>query len=452
MSTNQLKIDTRLIENCFYKSNISLLFEKEEIPLNLNNIGMVGIQYDYLNNFFPILHLKIYLTKGNLLKIKKESDSVRVRFSLNCYSQLVKDGENLSTKQGIFKDMTTKVIFDKIFQPFNLNNTETTNLTPIGSKINIFENETLNDPVNTQELELYLFELDSLNNNKTIINAILSNCRIIDAIGYALTKTTINSALISQPDNLSDYSDNNEIILPPLNFKNTIQKLQDIYGIYKNGLIQFYDFDYYYLLDRNFNKTLPVANNEYENVFINLIAKEDLDVTNRIGYYKDNTNKCYIINALDNSIINNEEEFNKELSGNTINVLSDKTARESVIYDKENDKFIINKPYKTYHTKNLANGDYKFNKDSNSIIYNSIENDYIESNTINNIIESGITVTITFNNIDISYLSLNRKYILNFSNKNKSEYNGIYRLELKYFSINQTSSSNVCVFKKINNN
>jgi hypothetical protein len=444
-----LTVEQNKLKNYFYTASVSLIINNEETTCDSNFIENISFEYDFNNNFFPILHLKLYVTHKVAYNIRQNMKNLLVKIKLTVNSITISNTKNINYTElnSILSKSSTEVFIDNVlFQPFNTDTNyytrqDNTNATAISY------NSYSDDLSNPELMELYLFSKDSLNKNKTIINAILSDCQVIDGVGYALKAAGIDNALVSYPSNISTFKEENneELILPPLNFKSTIESLQNIYGIYKLGLIQFLDINAYYLINKDYTRKLPVEKNDYEKVFINVLS--DIDVTlNKVGCYKDTKNKCYVINTTDTTDITDNSDLVKEGYGSNYQVMSRESIKDSVTYDATTDTFTFSTPYNTYNT---GIGTSENTTDKTKMLYNDTNNSYLETSTINNLIESTIIISMDFSNLDVSMFKLNKKYIFQFQNTAKDKYNGVYRLTYYTYSIKLNEFYIAAVFYKI---
>jgi len=441
-----------------YRMSVALLCDGAYEEIDDDGIAECSIVNNYNDNFFPLLHMRLNFTHAESFNIREYSDNLMVRVrvfegkvpltDIQRYGGATAAGLNIDT------------VIDEYFQTVNLDMNYYQQYTDEGNpntRLGNTRHTEATNRVNTEELELYLFSVNGLNSNKKIINAILSNLTIENALVYMFNTTGIKKAIMSKPQNQKFYGtkppegakmseiDKSQIILPPMNLKNSIDNLQKMYGIYNIGLISFLDFDRFYLIDKDYRNPLPLGKNEYEDVYVYIRDIAD-NVTSKDGSYTDNSAQCYMVSCFDNGYINDDSDMLKEGSGNQYQIMTEKTAIDSVSYDEDLGKFNFVQPYNRYGISDNSN---KNANDKTIMLYSNVENDFSEQSMINNRMENTTTITLNFVSVDISIFKLNRKYHIEYENRDKSIYNGDYRLNNLGYGMNQREFYVIAEFKRL---
>ena len=441
-----------------YRMSVALLCDGAYEEIDDDGIAECSIVNNYNDNFFPLLHMRLNFTHAESFNIREYSDQLMVRVrvfegkvpltDIQRYGGATAAGLNIDT------------VIDEYFQTVNLDMNYYQQYTDEGNpntRLGNTRHTEATNRVNTEELELYLFSVNGLNSNKKIINAILSNLTIENALVYMFNTTGIKKAIMSKPQNQKFYGtkppegakmseiDKSQIILPPMNLKNSIDNLQKMYGIYNIGLISFLDFDRFYLIDKDYRNPLPLGKNEYEDVYV-YIRDIDDNVTSKDGSYTDNANRCYMVSCFDNGYINDDSDMLKEGSGNQYQIMTEKTAIDSVSYDEDLGKFNFVQPYNRYGISDNSN---KNANDKTIMLYSNVENDFSEQSMINNRMENTTTITLNFVSVDISIFKINRKYHIEYENRDKSIYDGSYRLNNLGYGMNQREFYVIAEFKRL---
>ena len=441
-----IKIDEKKLNHYVYTIQIRLKYDNNKyIDVPVNSVSKLGFEYDYINNILPILHINFFLTRRETYEVRDNMNNLTVELTVKYTSfKAVTKGSSI-----ILDRYNLKTLFKASYQPFTPDQNYPTKKGDKSSSP-FSRDKSIDDPVNSEMMDLYLFNVEDLNSTKTTINNILGSCTIYDGICYILNECNIKKALISSPTNKKMYnlSRGQQLIMPPLNMRNSIDSLQKNYGIYNHGLIQFLDNGLYYLLNKDFSEdvNLPVKNNEYEMVYINIMENDNIN-NEKEGCYEDSINECYIVNTYDTVHIQDNSDIIKESSGSTFQIMSNKTIINSVSYDESSDRFSFGIPYNEYSTNqdvNTSNTDERVN-----MYYNNTNSDSIENEILDKRIEESITLSKDFMNIDLSFFTINHKYYINFEDKEKSRYNGIYRLNTLLWAWTVNDFSTVIEFKKI---
>ena len=416
MSNNSI-VDHNKIQRRLYVVNIDLIDNGilESIP----NISIINfsIEYNYRDNFFPIIKLDLTINNYLYNLILNNKNTIKFRIKLFSYRKEQKqDGTDL--------EIDKKLIINDIFQPI----------------IPILDSENNKKELNTEKdddspsraLDVYLFNLNAFNINKNIINFIAQDCKIKDVVGYILKSFNIKNVLMSSPQNNTKYE---QVIVPPLNLKNSIQYIADTYGIYTNGIKQFYDFDYLYILRNDFTE-IPTMASEYSNVYINVTKLMNDNESLNIGSYKDNENNCYVINTNNVIEITKNGINNKELNGNKLRIYDRNTLENSLIFDTNSKKFKINK---SYNETNINYDSYNGN-DKITYLFNNSENNTLINNYEKLNQYSNIEFSMYFLTLDLEIFKPNRRYIFNFEELEfAKKYNGVYMLEYLVTAMDQTN-------------
>ena len=87
-------------------------------------------------------------------------------------------------------------------------------------------------------IELFLYKKDYNEKMNVIVNEILKNATVTNAIQYIASKAGIKNILMTIPDNTTVYS---ELVIPPLKAKEAIRWIDTYYGLYKTGMLFYID-------------------------------------------------------------------------------------------------------------------------------------------------------------------------------------------------------------------
>jgi hypothetical protein len=405
-----------------YKIEASIIDAGEEINLEDRNIKEFFVENNFTENFFPILRIQFMLSSSVYYRVQKYRNKAKVRVRLLKFN--VDDPDDYHKNAYKAHSFSYSRVFEGVFQPFivDMNPQKRQDLDEQGDNADRMKDLKTQPDIDNLLMEMYLFNLKHLNVNKNIINAVISNNTIKNTIGFVFNEVGIDAVLMNMPENDRVYD---QILIPPFNFKSTISYLSNTFGIFKNGVRQFLDFDMYYLLTNDL-KEIPVRVGEYETVFVNVGKLSDPMSSQKEGSYKDNKNKSYVINLPMNASFSTQGTFVKELKGNKLKVYELTKMRDGTVYDDKSGTF----SFGTGYTEKKADVDgYEDGNDKISFAYNHLENGFLDAEAIRQNEENNLVIVMELNDVDMEMLTLNKRFVLRFQDVNTaSTYNGIYKL------------------------
>lgn len=431
-------IDYEKLKMCKYSLEISIIDAGELTILDDFNIINYIVENDYRQNFFPIISLKISISRELYHRIQIYRNQVKFRIVVRKY-EVDTDEDYIEELYMPGSRFSYSLMYDSLFQPM-IDNIEPFLRKDLDEGLDL-ENINMNrknleeeKEADFEPLELFLFNLNNLNTNKKIFNAVLENCSPKNAVGYILGNSGLATVLMNSPDNEMVYD---QILLTPNNLRNSIEALDNVYGIYDSPLRQFLDLDMYYLLSSDLEE-VPVRIGEYENVYIHLRKFTEPEGLQE-GCYKDNENMCYVISTANTVSISNKSTFTKEIDGNVYKVADLYSIRDSINFSKE---FSSTDAYDEIR----ADFDGYDNDDKTTFIYNHLSNpalnDFVKEKE-----EDNLNINIAFTNVDLEMLTLNKRFFLIFEDIKLAEYNGIYRLHNMIYGIDDKSLYAICDFR-----
>ena len=426
----KVSITAKIEEN--KKTNV----KAEEIKFDTREITDFIIEHDYIHNFYPILHISLTIKTHVYKKIQNTKNTVKFKIRFSKY-----EFDEYDEIEG-----TEELIFENYFQPLftNILISTTGDTTTTETEDTSAERR--------RQLDLYLFEIESVNNNKKILNFIANNCTPKNAIGYILNEVGVKKAIMEIPTVTKEYD---QIIIPPKNFKNAIQTISEQYGIFNNGMRQYMDFDRYYLLDNNINKKVPVEKGEYPNVYINVVDNT-ASGSLKIGSYSDKDNKSNFINTANNVSASTAGPLQKEVVGSKIRVYERSELESAMTYDEDSKKFNFKTGYVEQTMKSEGySAAIPSGKETNEKItyaYNSNELQSTRDEVTTQSQFNNLDFSLIFIDIDISFLTINKRYIFRFKNLNLAKiYNGVYMIDkmINAYNCSDKSVYTMCRFLRI---
>lgn len=290
------------MNNYFYNYDISLSYEYKNSIINFDNsmIYSCGIDYDYKNKNMPTIILNLFIDRNVLDDMIDNQSSKKVILTI---SKIMKDTK-IPIKQNYIKQEFIYFLAENKNYNKELDY-DTTNINQ-------------DHPKNRLKLvTLGLMMNNLISNNKSFINGVYRNARIVDIL-YDNAKNM--NLLIEPPDNNNNIG---QIIIPPLDtFTKLVNFLNSQYAFYDNLRYRlFYDFDKTYILSDRGNK-IESKDESISNIIIYINKTTQINSKYR-GYSIDNIRKSYIIDidSNDSNIIESKVEnmsYEKEVVINTL--------------------------------------------------------------------------------------------------------------------------------------
>lgn len=412
-----------------YDTSVSILYtkdlkqSKDSFELDKRNIIGLSVAKDFKNNILPVVNLKISLSEKDYYFILDNKNHVKIL--LKIYAYLVDDKTSLEDYLSKKIPYMKNKIMDIVFRPYF------DDVTPYTEKdINEDKDSLQNERSDFRILNMYLYSEDNLEKNKIDINFSLNNCSPFDALIYACNKTNVKDLIIKEPDNLENYR---QIICPPLKLKQSIEFIQNNYGIYKQGLLFFQDFNRTYILPKYLNKSV-IEKDECNIIYFFINNKKGNNINMSLNSYYDKRENMYVINTLNNVTINDNSNLNKELIGDRVNLI-DINSEEKI----EN----INLELDAYESSN------EITKNKNLILYNN--NPYKIEEFKSKINNEQISLSLSVINIDVSFLTPNKQIIFLFEDTaTQNKFGGHYSLSYLDYSIYRESGGSLDMQIKCN--
>lgn len=393
--------------------SVLIVLKKETITVDASFITELMIEKNYDNDYFPITRLSVLLKVDVYKKIVAEKDTVKIRLKLK---------KNLYDKNNKFIKYT--IVFNELFCFF------TDDETPLMDKDSLelarkVEGE--NSPTNYKEVyNFYLFKETEVTGCKNVINEVISGS-IVDMAAFLFTKAGSKKVLMSPPDNTNS---SNSLLIPALNVIQSFNYIEQKIGIYKKGMLLFFDYEHAYLIDKNYKCTAWKAN-EYKQTMIHVFNRNSQYTVTNGSYNYQKEKVTYLFTNTDSISMNNNSIVSNQLEGNKILLITPSENKSSTIVQSGS-------------TRGTTNTKVMINKDTNSYL--------IESEKMR-LTENNCTIQVSFINTDIDALTPNREFILKFEDLSINKtYGGKYRISsmLTLFKKdgNEFSSYTTCILKR----
>lgn len=371
-----------LITSFKYSVSMELVVGQTSEVVPQSSIKEVITNYDYDGNTMPIIYIRTRLSSTMYDKFIKNAENATIILTITKFNDQALGGkrERNYVKSNFIYVMTSNPNYNKSIE------------------------QAVSDADDSQSyLDGYigLIQVDSVNDNRILINTILKNTNLMSII-YKYTK---HMTMVIEPFDNTDHLDT--VIIPPISsITNLLKFLNTEYTFYKSGYRYFRDFTTTYLLSMN-GTSVADMNYTYNTVIINIVDPLD-PVSSTNSMELNDSAKAYIINvdARRTSIDinrNTDQMFNSiigvDLFGNT----------------KQIDLDIPKTP-----------------ESSEKVTLERVQNNnlsYVDN--MKHMVESVTTLlTITKTEIDSSILTPNKEYLVR-NYEDNSKYNGRYILAFK---------------------
>lgn len=374
-----------------YRNSIKYKVESMDILFANGDIehidsGMVNhlyIEKDYDNLYFPIFNISAVMTDMLYARINKENETVQFRLKIikNVYDQ-----QNKFLKYELYCNKTFRCFMDK--------------------KNIIKDNEQYNDKRKTEKSDsannranprdFYIFS-DEVINCKKILNLSVADSDLTDLIIHIFNECKVEKLLMTKLDNRNRIKN---LLLPNGNLIETIKFLDENKGLYKKGMLLFFDLDCAYLIDKNTYCT-SWRKNEIRVTHIHVSNQKNSDSQMSGQFSNKDRKQTHIFAHTERVEVTNKNLLNDQLNGNAVTIIDAKSNKVTNINSKLTQ---IGTP-----NTNMVNI-----KSSNEYTISNIETRMIENECVSNMAFLGIDMDVFSPNkeILITYedVELNKKY------------------------------------------
>lgn len=389
------------------KFNIIIPGYPEPVSMDDAHMGNFIIEKDYENFVFPYMEFRAMVTDQQYRDMMDNGEEIYVDLKLEwTYLEDFYEVEQTSAQR------MQGTIFDTRFYAFIENKSPKLSDATAGEK----NKKNMDQGIVTQysydnlkEVVLSLYRADHLYQADQVINDILKNVTLSDAVNFYFKKMGLKKLLMSPADNNQNYE---EFLFPPVSAISGLFRILRTYQLHKNGSILFFDYDRIYLNNRKLGST-AWENNEIVKVY--LISYPEATGDNGIlksGFYLNTAEKYAAINITGNQIsVTNDAMYEDVLSGGDITLVDSTTG--DVTRAKADITVNSNSPTKSGKTNQVLVLDTGHSK------LDQVKADIEDSQKM---------MTLIVNETLISYLVPNKDYILSTDNSSYKELCGHYRI------------------------
>lgn len=411
----------------------------ESIKIHPEKVLAIAKQSYYKSKVVPVLSGKFRFLDKDLMILK----SIRKKClcTITCKSIIYNPttGENNASNEISYVKSDSKIEFSATFEPIFDKNTflDRYNEDDIESKADREEIKASEaDPSSpTQVVNITFFNLKSQNIVKTLYNNVIDSGETIGTVLQWVCSETGLSYIIDKPANESELG---EVVIPTLTLMQVINYLQEMYGVYENGIQPFIDFDnILYVLDK-YNLEHDRKNGD---TALTHIYSYDINITEPISMVRSENNDKEPM-YLGTPIITNEDDevLKGELLGNNYIFSSFDLGLGPVKYDTENKvspdtaeevSFILKRNTSTHNSSG----------EKTVCDYDELNNIYNMTSKFNEIESQAKRLNIKLQNVNISDFNVNKIIEMHYQNINKNNtLGGKYYLNSVVFMFNEIPS------------
>jgi len=405
-----------------YKVTLSLVSLTKGIVSTLDDgLPKVTINNLYNDTVFPIIHVETLIGKYIYNYLLEDIDDLRISMNISRYkiegTETDYSSDKILPEEFLYKNIILK-IFDIKRKPEGVLDEEKEN--PGDYTLDI-------------DMSFYCFVEDHLLVNRTQHTMIFNNKNVFDIILALCSKYKIKSLLIDTPENTKVYP---QVIIPPLNFTNSIYYLQEVYGIFKHGVSLYFDFEYCYIIKKDFLTEYPQAKEspkDIEKIIFTVYppdkAEFNIPMNSTLVDTKNNTIEIVTRNYF--NFVNSETTV-KEFS-EIFKLTSNNCGHEQYTPNNVVDNFkVLSKKEEVVSVQNTAKEIVRFSKYANDFVIT--ERQFL--------IKSNMLLLVgVYNNLDIGLMRINKKYYLDFKDDSDvKKYCGWYRLNSFIYTFKGSST------------
>lgn len=399
-ASNQ-QVNKKLVQRRFkYKvSTFQVLIpDKEPIEIITTAINRMVLSRLYDECIHPILEIKTLLPPKIHETIIKNKSTVNIRFRLQSEAYDI-ENKLIETKDllnGIFAIITPDEtpFHDKpLYEETNKNN---------GGNGTGDDKMVFNIADYTVEYDLSLWVESDLYAMRDTVNAVYNNCTMSTAMGNIFAQSGVNKILISPLDNQNSYG---QVIIPPMNLMNVPKYLEQTYGTYYCGTEMFYDYRCLYLLNKN-GICDAYEQGEYKRTNFSIFDPTKSKMAS-VGTFESPEDKEYHMFVEPTHIdVKTPGHATDQVTGNNV-----------VIVDPKNNE-----------TTEVMGAGNQRGKGNAKVITDKFGNEYNKSVILSNINENNLHLNCLIYDYNDFALTPNKEFVFNFTDKEKAQYSGFYRI------------------------
>lgn len=320
----------------FHKISFSAIITNDDgttTVIDLSDVLFDFKTFKLYNAFvFPVVAVSVNLTPKQHKTFANNLDRLQFRLNLEKFQET-----DISTNNNRMFDKTTDSVYKNLI--LELSDYEKQRFIDETERNNNGFEESIKIPVYME-----LFKAEHLAINKNPINGIFNDVDM-DSLLIHLLKKSKQKMLVQKSNRKEKLK---QVVLPGKNLAQTIEYLQEVYGIYRSGLRLFFDFDRGYCLSHDITENEPVSEKEpieYKNV-VCYIDRQSERSTSSSGCWMDDTTKTYYLLAPNSNQLETMDKSSKNIYGNKLVIQSSTQDKKQV------DQKILDNNYKIENSTN----------------------------------------------------------------------------------------------------
>lgn len=409
-----IKESDTLLYYSYIVKEFYILYENKFVEVPKERITSFACINNYIDNLFPIIKIKLTLDADTYYEIIENKDSVKFKLRIQKFYRKNTSNEIVSLYDDYLSKSFSLILDD---EEVDLEK-EKRNLA--------YQNESEKDSLFAakNDVEFFLFDSELMKSMKKLVNVIIEDGTVLDAISYIATEIGIDNLLITRPDNLTHYD---QMFIPPLKMSSALSFLDTYYGIHETGSIIYFGMDRGYLIKYQGQCTSYEPNEKKE---VTIIVPKALSTSsNHICELKrkEQPENKFLITDYNTIEFRDDSISENMLNGNDVLILD--AVDGNIITTGENDDAI------------------------ERIITNKGDNPYFKSIFKAQINSNKTIINAQFRSIDLSNLTPNKRFKFIFEDTELSrKYKGDYILVKFNMSLiregNEFISLADCTFRK----
>lgn len=424
-------LDITDVEIKFAKYQITqfdiIIPDMDNYTVDTAHIGNFTIEKDYENYLFPYLEFRVQVPQTIYSAILANAENVYVQLKVeyglyeDMYEMDPSDAlYNLGT---IMEGKFYAFLSDKSPRLTDTTYGETV-LDDLNADLASQDSSSQYDYDEVKSLGLLLYRSDHILNTNQVVNTVLNNATVTDAIIYYCNQLGITDVLMSPAQNATVYD---QLILPPIKAISGLLRLFTTYGVHTAGTQLFFDYDFVYILDKALGCTAWI-NNETVTTYLASFPTSSETTTMRSGFYPNGKEKYSYIPIVGNQIsVSNESMFTDQLFGTNMVVIDSNTGEVQ----------------ETIASVTAATDSPTNNGTVNQVLILD-SGDAGVSAAAASIEQSQLTMTIMINEVNIRALSPNKDFIFTTDNTNYLDLCGHYRITKAVTEFTKESTMFTC--------
>ena len=193
-----------------YKVEEIYLLIPEQEPIQLPNERLVSISilHDYENNIFPLFRIELVLEPSRYYLILNNKETIQFKLRIQKFYHEIGKKSN-SLMQDFINDT-----FDLILNDSDFDTQKGFKEEEASNNYSRFEESDINDLYKVDNrMEFFLFKSDTIKSSRKIVNKILNNASLTDAVNYICTQANLKNMLMAPLDHKDTIA---ELVIPPL--------------------------------------------------------------------------------------------------------------------------------------------------------------------------------------------------------------------------------------------